>query len=229
MDFINSIPQAFAYIGGHPDEFKGFLSTHLQYTFWSVAIAFAFAFPLGMLASRSRFASVLSLNAGGVLRAVPSVAILFVLYPYLGLANPDSVLGWPPSPVLTALVVLAFLPILTNTNVGFRQVDPAVREAAYGMGMTTLQVLRRIELPLAAPIVIAGLRTATVDVIATATVAPFIGGGGLGFYIYQGLSLGVSGATVLIVGVVSVALLALSAEVTLGFGELITRRASGQA
>jgi osmoprotectant transport system permease protein len=152
MDFLNDIPKAFAYIGGHPDEFKGDLATHMRLSGLAIAIAFAICFPLGVLASRSRFASIFALNTGGILRAIPSVAILFVLYPYLGL-------GFEPT--LVALTVLAAFPILTNTNAGFRSIEPSTREAAYGMGMTTLQVLGRIELPLASPIVIAGLRTTT--------------------------------------------------------------------
>jgi osmoprotectant transport system permease protein len=218
MDFLNDIPKAFAYIGGHPDEFKGDLATHLRLSLFAVLIAFAICFPLGVLASRSRFASLLALNAGGVLRAIPSVAILFVLYPYLGL-------GFRPT--LVALTLLACFPILANTNTGFREVDPATREAAYGMGMTTLQVLGRIELPLASPIVIAGLRTATVDVIATATLATFIGAGGLGDYISRGLAL--NDTTITLVGVIPVALLTLGAEIVLGMTEFATRRATGQA
>lgn len=218
MEFFSTASKAFAYIGNHPDEFKGYLGTHLQLSAVAVLIAAAICLPLGILASRSRFASILSLNTGGVLRAVPSVAILFVLYPFLGL-------GYEPT--LVALTILACLPILTNTNAGFRAVDPSVREAAYGMGMATFQVLGRIELPLALPVVIAGLRTATVDVIATATLAPFIGGGGLGVYIYQGLN--TSDNTITLVGVIPVALLTLGAELILGSTERVARRAVGQA
>jgi osmoprotectant transport system permease protein len=217
MEFLSTASKAFAYIGNHPDEFKGYLDTHLQLSAVAVLIAAGICLPLGVLASRSRFASVLSLNTGGVLRAIPSVAILFVLYPFLGL-------GYQPT--LVALTILACLPILTNTNAGFRGVDPAVREAAYGMGMATLQVLGRIELPLALPVVIAGLRIATVDVIATATLAPFIGGGGRGVYIYQGLN--TSDNTITLVGVIPVALLTLGAEVALGSTERMARRATGQ-
>jgi osmoprotectant transport system permease protein len=217
MEFLSTASKAFAYIGSHPDEFKGYLDTHLQLSAVAVLIAAGICLPLGIFASRSRFASVLSLNTGGVLRAIPSVAILFVLYPFLGL-------GYEPT--LVALTILACLPILTNTNAGFRGVDPAVREAAYGMGMATLQVLGRIELPLALPVVIAGLRIATVDVIATATLAPFIGGGGLGVYIYQGLN--TSDNTITLVGVIPVALLTLGAELILGSTERAARRAVGQ-
>lgn len=216
MEFLTTIPKAFAYIGGHPGEFEGYLGTHLRLSLSAILIASAICFPLGILASRSWWASVLSLNAGGIVRAVPSVAILFVLYPYLGL-------GFEPT--LVALTILACLPILTNTNAGFREVDPSLREAAYGMGMTTLQVLRRIEFPLALPVLIAGLRTATVDVIATATLAPFIGGGGLGTYIYQGLN--TSNNTITLVGVIPVALLTLGADVGLGATEFVARRTAG--
>jgi osmoprotectant transport system permease protein len=136
---------------------------------------------------------------------VPSLAILFLALPYLGT-------GFRPA--LFALVVLAFPPIIINTYAGIRNVDRAVVEAAFGMGMEPNQVLRQVELPIALPAVIAGVRTAAVEVIASATLAAFIGGGGLGDFITRGFA--VYEPRIMLVGAIPVALLALFSEGLLG-------------
>ncbi len=201
------------YIRSNPSEFEGYLQEHLRLSASAILIGFALCFPLGVLASRSRAISIYSLNLFGVVRAIPSVALLFVAYPYLGS-------GFKPA--LLALAALACPPILINTNVAFRQVDPALREAAYGMGMNTWQVLQRVEFPLALPVIIAGLRTATVEVIASATLATFIGVSTLGLYINQGLQ--ESRTDLMLAGAIPVALLTLGAELLLGGAERLTRR-----
>jgi osmoprotectant transport system permease protein len=210
---MNYIKAALEYIRDNPGDFKHALSTHLELSSLAVLIGIALCFPLGVLASRSNIASLYSLNAIGVARSIPSVAILFLAYPILGA-------GFKPA--LVALAVLACPPILINTNVGFREVEPAIREAAYGMGMNTWQVLSRIELPLAFPLIVAGIRTATVDVIASAALATFIGAGGLGDFIARGL-LSDEPAT-LLAGALPIALLTLGAEVLLGGLERVTRQ-----
>ena len=210
---MNYIKAALDYIRANPGDFKHALGIHLELSLLAVLFGIALCFPLGVLASRSRIASLYALNAVGVARAVPSVAILFLAFPLLGS-------GFKPA--LVALAILACPPILINTNVGFRSVDPTLREAAYGMGMDTWQVLRKIEFPLALPLVIAGIRTASVDVIASAALATFIGGGGLGDYIAQGLLS--DEPAVLLTGALPIALLTLSAEILLGGFERFTRQ-----
>jgi osmoprotectant transport system permease protein len=135
------------------------------------------------------------------LRAIPSLAVLALMLPVLGLGS---------KPALVALTLLAIPPILINTDVGYRSVDRAAVEAAVGMGMLPAQVLRRVETPLAAPVILAGVRTAAVEVIASATLAAFIGGGGLGDLIIAGLQNDDVGE--LLAGALCVALLALVAE-----------------
>ncbi|MBV9386995.1 MAG: ABC transporter permease, partial [Chroococcidiopsidaceae cyanobacterium CP_BM_ER_R8_30] len=135
---------------------------------------------------------------------IPSLAILFLAIPYFGLSFQSAAI---------ALTILAMPPILISTDVAFRSIEPKLREAAFGMGMTPGQVLRQIEIPLALPIIIAGVKTATVEVIASATLAAFIGGGGLGTFITLGFSL--YDNSILLVGAIPVALLALIAEVSL--------------
>lgn len=225
MDLVNlltsigdALGPALDYIRQNPSEFWGQLQTHLELSGLALLIGIGLCFPLGVLASRSPLVSLYSLNLVGVARAIPSVAILFVAFPLLGL-------GFRPA--LLALAVLACPPILINTNVGFRAVDPAVREAAYGMGMSSWQVLKDVEFPLALPVVLAGVRTATVEVVSSATLAVFIGAGGLGYYVAAGLDSGNN--TLLLVGAIPVALLTFLAEAILGLMEIVTRRASGLA
>lgn len=213
---MESLRAAIEYVRANPQTFTQNLETHLELSGLAVLFGIALCVPLGVLASRSRIASLYSLNAVGVARAIPSIAILFLAYPLLGPGFRPAVL---------ALTVLACQPILVNTSVGFQEVEPSIREAAYGMGMKTWQVLQRIEFPLALPLVIAGIRTATVDVIASATLATFIGAGGLGDLIANGL---LSGKTdVLLAGALAVAALTLAAELLLGGLERFSRRSTG--
>jgi len=195
------------------------LQEHLVMSVVSVGIAMAIALPLGMYIGHKRryeFAVVSVANFG---RAIPSFGLLFLFVLWLGLG-----LDSPPSlrpPVIFALVLLAIPPILTNTYVGIQGVDPDTLEAARGMGMTERGVLARIELPLGAPLIIAGLRTAAVQVVATATLGAVVAGGGLGRYIVDGFALGPAsptGRAQLFAGALLVALLAILTEI--GFGLL---------
>jgi osmoprotectant transport system permease protein len=161
--------------------------------------------PLGLWSARSRLASTVLINSFNALRVIPSIAVLFLAIPYFGLSFQSAVI---------ALTLLVMPPILINTDVAFRTIDPMIREAAYGMGMDAKQVLQQIEIPLALPVVIAGIKTATVEVIASATLAAFIGAGGLGTFIVLGFSL--YDSAILLVGAIPVALLALVAEISLG-------------
>lgn len=184
--------------------FTAAVQTHLQLSAVALAIALAVCVPLGVLAARNRWVSLVTINLFGTARVIPSIAILFLALPYLGL-------GFQPA--LLALTVLACPPILVNTSVGFRTVDAGVVESARGMGMSPRQVLWQVELPLALPVLLAGVRTATVEVIASATLATFIGGGGLGDFITQGFA--TNDARLMLVGAIPVAVLALCTELLL--------------
>ena len=180
------------------------LRQHLALSLSALAIGGAVSLPLGIwIAHRATIAQVV-INIFNAVRVVPSLAILFLVLPYLGL-------GFLPS--LVALTVLAFPPVLINTYAGLRGVDPAVIEAAYGMGMDRFQVLRQVEIPLAVPTILAGVRTAVVEVISSATLASFIGGGGLGDFITRGFAL--FEVPIMLVGAIPVAILALISEVLL--------------
>ena len=125
----------------------------------------------------------LAINVANVGRAVPSFALLVLGFQLLGR---HLLFGLGALPAYFALVALAIPPMVTNTFVGMREVDPDVREAARGMGMTGGQMLRRVEMPLAVPLIMAGIRTAGVQVVATATLAAVVGWGGLGRFIVDG-------------------------------------------
>jgi osmoprotectant transport system permease protein len=185
-------------------EFLQALWTHLLLSGVALLIAACIGVPLGIFISRYGGLERVTINVAGFLRVVPSVIVLFLLLPPLGI-------GFKPAVI--ALALLAIPPLLINTDVGLRGVDPAVVEAGRGMGMSELGLLRRVELPLAMPVMVLGLRLATVEVIASAALASLIGGGGLGDFIASGLTL--QRHDILLTGAIPVALLAFSAELAL--------------
>lgn len=189
------------------DAFVRALGEHLRLSAWALLVAILIALPLAALVSQSPLASFLAINISNVGRAVPSLAILALALPFLGL-------GFRPS--LLALTVLAIPPILINAAIGLREVPPSVVESARGMGLSTGQILTRIRFPIAAPVIFAGLRTSAVQVVASATLATFIGGGGLGGLIVRGLQR--NSPEFQLAGAIPVALLAIGTEV--GFAAL---------
>jgi osmoprotectant transport system permease protein len=199
---------AFAWIVDHRPEFYRALGQHLLMSGVSMAIALGVGLSLAVLIVNRRGLAVGVINAVNALRTIPSLAILAIMMPLLGIGL------WPS---IVALTVLAVPPILLNSYVGLRDVDPDVIDAAIGMGMTQGQVLRKVRLSLAAPAMFAGARTASVQILAGATLAPFIGGGGLGDFITTGISM--MDTSRMLVGAVPIATLALTAELTLGVAE----------
>src|ERR1051326_5569073 len=178
---------------------------HAQISFESVAIGAVIALPIGIaLGHYGRFGN-LAINISNDGRAVPSFGILIIAFQVFGLGD---------TPTVIALVALAIPPMVTKSYVGLSEGDKDVRDAARGMGYRELAQLARIELPLAVPLVMAGIRTSAVQVIATATVAAFIGGGGLGRFIVDGYATQIYPAV--FAGAVAVALLAGATELTLG-------------
>ena len=184
------------------NDYLGHTIDYLKICGFSILVAIIIGVTLGALVSRNAFLAFLALNASGLLRAIPIIAVLILFVPYFGI-------GLLPASI--ALIVIGIPPILLNTYTGIRGIDPAMIEAAKGMGMTTLQIATRIQAPLVTPLVAAGIRTSAVQIIATATLAAFIGAGGYGDYIVDGFN--VFNYTELIVGAVSVAILAMLVEV----------------
>jgi osmoprotectant transport system permease protein len=155
------------------------LLEHLWYSALGVVVAALIAFPVGLLIGHTGRGSLAANSVSNFWRALPTLGVVILVFRI----EPLSI--WP---VLVALIVIAIPPILLNTEVGIRSIDPAVRDAARGMGMTGWQALWRVEVPLAMPLILAGLRSATGQVIATATIAAYVGLGGLGRYIIDGYS-----------------------------------------
>ena len=180
---------------------------HLEISAISLAIALVLALPVALWLAHTGKGSFIAINASNVGRALPSLALIALAFPWGGLK---------PQTVIFALVLLGIPPILTNAFVGVRQVDPEVVEAARGMGMRSWQVLRQVELPLATPVIMAGIRTASVQIIATATLGALVATGGLGTFITDGLA--VSDTASILTGALLVAVLAVLADA--GFGLL---------
>lgn len=174
---------------------------HLEITAISLLLAILVAVPLGVLLYIFSSISRPVLYFVGLLQTIPSIALLALMIPLLGIGR---------VPAITALFLYALLPILRNTTTGLTSVDPVLRKVATGMGMTTLQQLRLVELPLAMPSILAGVRTAAVITIGTATLAAFIGAGGLGEFIVTGLAL--NNTQLILQGAVPAALLAIVVE-----------------
>ncbi|MEI6043703.1 MAG: ABC transporter permease [Chloroflexota bacterium] len=198
------IGQAFAYIQNHLDDFQKALVAHLQLSLLALFLAAVTCVPLGILTSRFGTVARVIINGVGIARVIPSIAVLLVLLPVIGVGF---------TPAVVTLTLLAFPPILINTDAGMRGLDPATLEAARGMGMAWYESLFEVELPLALPVIIGGIRTATIEIIASATLATFIGAGGFGDFITQGL--GGNDNRVVLVGAIPVAILALVAELLL--------------
>jgi len=174
---------------------------HLAYTAAAVAVALWIALPIGLWVGHTGRGGAFAVNLANVGRAIPAfgVIILFVVLAGIGFV-----------PVLIALTLFAIPPILTNTYTGVRGVDQKLRDAAEGMGMRPIQVLLQVEIPVASPLIMAGIRTSAVQVVATATLAAFPGLGGLGRYIINGLA--VQNYPQVIAGALLVAALALVVE-----------------
>jgi osmoprotectant transport system permease protein len=202
---LSLLQEALAYAITHQTELLDALGQHLRLVAVALGISLIVCVPLGVWTSRSRLAAVTIINLFNALRVVPSLAVLFLAIPYFGLSFTSAAI---------ALTLLALPPVLINTDAAYRTVDRSTRESAKGMGMTPGQVLWRVETPLALPVITTGIRIATTEVIASATLAAFIGSGGLGLYVVRGFAL--FSIPILLVGAIPVALLTLAAELLLG-------------
>ena len=178
---------------------------HLGYSLLATAIAAAIALPIGVLIGHTGRGAVFAVNLTNLGRAIPTLGIIILVF---------QLAGFGFVPVLVSLVALAVPPIVTNSYIGVRSVDRDVREAAEGMGMRGRQVLWQVELPVAMPLIMAGIRTSTVQVVATATLAAYVGLGGLGRYLIDGFSQ--RDLPQVVGGAILVAVLALLIELALG-------------
>jgi len=183
----------------------------------SMAIALAIGLPVGVALVRRAALRRWVLGAANIVQTIPSLALFGFLIPVPWIG------GVGASTAIVALSLYALLPILQNTCTGIMEVDPAVVESARGMGMTPRQVLWQVQMPLAAPVMIAGIRVATVISIGVTTIAAAIGAGGLGVFIFRGVAM--VNNQVILAGAIPAAFLAIAADLALGFlGRSIARR-----
>jgi osmoprotectant transport system permease protein len=181
---------------------------HIYLSFVALAIGIAIALPLGILIARYRKYAEPVIGVTAIFQTIPSLALFGFLVPLMGIGSNTA---------LIALIIYALLPILRNTYTGIISVDSSITEAGRGMGMTRSQILTQIEFPLALPFIMAGIRTATVLTVGIATLATFVGAGGLGDVIYRGLQS--YNNSLVLAGALPVALLAISFDLLLKWVE----------
>lgn len=198
----------FAFYGRNAREALELLGQHLFLVGVSTTIAIAIGLPLGILLTRRPRWRGPVLGLANVFQTIPSLALFGFLIPLPLLG------GIGARTAIVALVVYALLPIVRNTYTGISGVDPAVREAGRGMGMTDRQLLTLVELPLAAGVILAGIRVATVVSVGIATIGAAIGAGGLGVYIFRGVA--VVDNTLILAGALPAALIALALDAVFG-------------
>lgn len=198
----------FHFIISHRREVATLATEHLWLVGISMLLAIAIGVPLGILLARRPGWKAAVLGTNNVIQTIPSLALFGLLLPlpWLG-ARADRL-------AIAALTLYALLPIVRNTYVGIAGIDPPVREAAVGMGLTPRQLLWYVELPLAATVILAGIRVATVITVGVATIAAAIGAGGLGEFIFRGLAM--VDNNVILAGAIPAALMALVADLALG-------------
>ncbi|WP_350342801.1 ABC transporter permease [Proteinivorax tanatarense] len=191
------------------DQLVTYFIQHIQLTLVALFIAVIIAVPLGIALTRSRKLAEPVIGVAALFQTIPSLALLGFMIPFLGI-------GFLPS--IVALTIYGLLPILRNTYTGIMSVDEAAVQAGVGMGMTSMQVLTMVQIPLAMSFIIAGIRTSTVLIVGVATLASLIGGGGLGEFIFRGIS--TSDPGLILGGAIPAALLALFFDFTIKWLEL---------
>ena len=206
------------------------LFEHLLISGIAVLFATAIAIPTGLYVGHTNRGSGLAINLANIGRAVPSYAMMVIILPitlYLAdVLHYDATFGLTFLPIFLAMMFLAIPPLLVSTYAGLRSDERDLIEAGRGMGLRERQILTRIELPIASSIIVGGFRTATLQVIATATIGAILGGGGLGRFIFDGLNQGLAGRTSIYAGAIMVAGLAIGVDLALA---LVQRRLTPQA
>lgn len=192
------------FIFDNQDQGLVLLRQHIELVLIAEAAAILFAIPAAIIAVRNERARSIVLGLGNSAQTIPTIAILFLMFPLIGLGL------WP---AIVGLWAYAILPIIVNTIKGIENVDDGIVEAGRGMGMTEWQILRKIQLPLALPVIFAGIRTSIVLVIGTAYLAVFIGAGGLGYWVVTGI--GLVNYEMIVAGAIPGAVMAIAADLGL--------------
>ena len=198
--------QIINYFQTSSNEYWTYVGQHVSLSFTALIIAMIIALPLGYLGSQNKVIAACCQSFSQLLRIIPSLALLFILIPFIGT-------GFVPA--LIALVVLAQPPLVVNTILGFNEVSPTLKEVGLALGMKQKQLLKQISIPLALPYILNGIKLALVEVIASATLATYIGAGGLGTLIFTGL--GLYKMQYVIIGAVSVMILSLTSMLIMDY------------
>jgi len=207
-----------SFLNNNLDTLFHLIIEHLQMTGTALLIAILIGVPLGILITRYRRLAEPILAIANVFQTIPSIAFFGILIPILGIGKQTAIL---------VLFLYALLPIIKNTYTGIEGVSPSMVDAARGMGMTNMQILRMIELPQALSVIMAGIRVSTVINIGTTTIAAYIGGGGLGEFIFKGIQLYRN--EMILAGAIPAALLAIIADKLLEYVEIkLTPRSAGK-
>ena len=198
----------FTYISTNWDQVIEATLQHIQLSFAAVLLACLVGIPLGFLIINNKVLSNVVLNVANVIQTIPSLAMFALVLPFMGIGV---------KPAIFALFLYALLPIIKNTYIGINGVDPAIKQAAVGMGMSRHQIMFQIEVPLSISVIMGGVRIATVTCIGVTTIATLIAAGGLGDFIYRGLS--TFDIPMILTGAIFSAILALGMDFLLGLLE----------
>ena len=212
---MDGLTSWFNYVIKNYDDILESFWQHMQIVLVVIALATVFSVTLGIVVQRNASARALALSIAGIFLTIPSLALFAVFIPVLGIGNP---------PAMAALFLYAILPILRNTVTGLDEVSPAVVESARGMGMNTMQQLLRVRLPLAWPVIMAGVRVSSLMVVGIGAIAVLVGGDGLGAFIQGGLTrLGLPGAAESVwVGTVFIVMLGLVLDLVFALIQRLT-------
>ena len=207
-EFLLSVQSFFLYVAENREQILSLLVEHIQLTCVAVAFAIVIGVPLGLLVSYVRRLNKPVLGAASVIQAVPSMALLGFAIPFLGI-------GVLPSVVV--VILYSLLPIIKNTYTGIHGISPDLIEAARGIGLTKAEILIKVQIPLALPVIMAGVRISAVTAVGLMTMAAFIGGGGLGYLVFSGIS--TVNNNQILAGAIPACLLALVVDFLLGVVE----------
>jgi len=196
------------YIIANSDKVVQKIMEHVYLSFSAVILAILIGVPLGFIIVNRKKLSQVVISITNVIQTIPSLALFVIVLPFMGIGA---------KPAIFALFLYALLPIIKNTLIGIKNVDPAIKEAAVGMGMTKTEILFKVEVPLAISVIMGGVRIAAVTCVGITTIATLIGAGGLGDFIYSGLS--VLNMPMILTGAILSALLALFVDFILGLLE----------
>ncbi len=211
------VDEYFRFISTHQTELVTRTIEHIQIIVQAIAVAIPLGVSLGIVITFNRRLATVVIWLAGIMMTIPSIALFGLLIPYLGIGQP---------PVVFALILYAQLPVVRNTYIGLTQIDPAAIEAGRGLGMTQIDRLRQVQLPMALPVIMAGVRNAVVILIGIAAIGAFIGAGGLGFFIFDGIDY--RDVPKIVVATVVLSLLTLSIDYLFSLVERYFRARNGE-